>query len=51
MKRLMLLIGIVFVISVGSYYLIHLLPGDPAVVVLGFGPPPPPRPPSTLRLA
>jgi peptide/nickel transport system permease protein len=37
MKRLVLLVGIVFIISVGSYYLIHLLPGDPAVVVLGFG--------------
>jgi peptide/nickel transport system permease protein len=36
-KRLMLLIGIVFVISVGSFYLIHLLPGNPATVILGFG--------------
>jgi peptide/nickel transport system permease protein len=33
----MLLIGIVFVISVGSFYLIHLLPGNPATVILGFG--------------
>jgi peptide/nickel transport system permease protein len=32
-----MLIGIVFVISVGSFYLIHLLPGDPAVVILGTG--------------
>jgi ABC-type dipeptide/oligopeptide/nickel transport system permease component len=29
------LLGIVFVISVGSFYLIHLLPGNPAVVILG----------------
>ena len=28
-RRLMMLIGIVFVISVGSFYLIHLLPGQP----------------------
>lgn len=32
-----MLIGIIFVISVGSFYLIHLLPGDPAVVILGTG--------------
>ena len=32
-----MLIGIVFVISVGSFYLIHLLPGDPAAVILGTG--------------
>lgn len=32
-----MLIGIVFVISVGAFYLIHLLPGDPAVVILGTG--------------
>ena len=31
------MIGIVFVISVGAFYLIHLLPGDPAVVILGTG--------------
>ena len=37
MKRLVLLVGIVFVISVGSFYLIHLLPGNPATVILGFG--------------
>jgi len=36
-KRMVLLIGIVFVISVGSFYLIHLLPGNPATVILGFG--------------
>jgi len=32
-----MLLGIIFVISVGSFYLIHLLPGDPAVVILGTG--------------
>ena len=32
-----MLIGIVFIISVGSFYLIHLLPGKPAVVILGIG--------------
>lgn len=31
------MIGIVFVITVGAFYLIHLLPGDPAVVILGTG--------------
>ena len=36
-KRLVMLIGIVFVISVGSFYLIHLLPGDLGVVLLGPG--------------
>jgi peptide/nickel transport system permease protein len=30
-----MLLGITFVISVGSFYLIHLLPGNPAVVLLG----------------
>lgn len=34
-RRLVQLLGIVFVISVGSFYLIHLLPGNPAVVILG----------------
>jgi peptide/nickel transport system permease protein len=29
------LLGIAIVISVGSFYLIHLLPGNPAVVILG----------------
>ncbi len=28
---------VVFVISVGAFYLIHLLPGDPAAVILGTG--------------
>ncbi len=32
-----MLIAVVFVISVGAFYLIHLLPGDPAVVILGAG--------------
>jgi peptide/nickel transport system permease protein len=32
-----MLIGIVFVITVGAFYLIHLLPGDPAAVILGTG--------------
>jgi len=32
-----MLVGIAFVISVGSFYLIHLLPGDPATVILGTG--------------
>ncbi len=31
------MIGIVFIITVGSFYLIHLLPGDPAAVILGTG--------------
>ena len=37
MRRLLMLVGIVFVITVGAFYLIHLLPGDPAVVILGTG--------------
>lgn len=32
-----MLIGIVFIITVGAFYLIHLLPGDPAAVILGAG--------------
>jgi peptide/nickel transport system permease protein len=32
-----MLVGVVFVISVGAFYLIHLLPGDPAAVILGTG--------------
>jgi peptide/nickel transport system permease protein len=32
-----MLIVIVFIITVGAFYLIHLLPGDPAVVILGTG--------------
>lgn len=34
-RRLIQLVGIVFVISVGTFYLVHLLPGNPAVVILG----------------
>jgi peptide/nickel transport system permease protein len=36
-RRLVMLLGIVVVISIGSFYLIHLLPGDPAAVILGTG--------------
>jgi peptide/nickel transport system permease protein len=36
-KRLLIMVGIVVVISVGSFYLLHLLPGDPASVILGLG--------------
>jgi peptide/nickel transport system permease protein len=32
-----MLVGVVFVITVGAFYLIHLLPGDPAAVILGTG--------------
>ena len=32
-----MLVVIVFIISVGAFYLIHLLPGDPAAVILGTG--------------
>ncbi|MGA2968916.1 MAG: ABC transporter permease [Acidimicrobiales bacterium] len=35
LRRLIQLVGIVFVISVGTFYLVHLLPGNPAVVILG----------------
>ena len=37
LRRLAMLVGIVSIISVGSFYLIHLLPGDPATVILGTG--------------
>ena len=36
-KRLVALVLIVFAISIGSFYLIHLLPGDIATVILGTG--------------
>src|ERR1700677_432413 len=36
-RRLIMLIGVVFVITVGAFYLIHLLPADPATVILGTG--------------
>jgi len=35
LRRLILLVGIVFVISLGSFFMIHLLPGDLATVILG----------------
>lgn len=37
MRRLILLIGVVFIVSIGSFYLLHLLPGDPTAVILGTG--------------
>jgi peptide/nickel transport system permease protein len=36
-RRLLLLIPVLFVVTFVSFYLINLLPGDPAVVVLGSG--------------
>jgi len=36
-RRILMLIGIVFVISVGSFFLIHLLPGNIAAVIEGPG--------------
>lgn len=36
-RRILMLIGIVFIISVGSFYLIHLLPGNIAAVIEGPG--------------
>src|SRR6202453_4723145 len=36
-RRLIMLIGVVFVITVGASSLIHLRPGDPAAVSLGTG--------------
>ena len=36
LQRLVTLIAILFVVSIGSFYLIHLLPGDPAFLILGF---------------
>ncbi|HQU27141.1 MAG TPA: ABC transporter permease [Acidimicrobiales bacterium] len=36
-RRLITLVGIVIIISIGAFYLIHLLPGDPATVILGTG--------------
>jgi len=35
LQRVAALIGIVFIISVGCFYLIHFLPGDPAALILG----------------
>lgn len=37
MRRLLMLIGIVFVISFGSFFLVHLLPGNIAAVIEGPG--------------
>lgn len=34
-KRLVALIAIVFLISLGSFFVVHLLPGDPTVTILG----------------
>jgi peptide/nickel transport system permease protein len=34
-KRLLALLGILFMVSVGTFFLIHLLPGDPTVTILG----------------
>jgi peptide/nickel transport system permease protein len=35
LKRAIALVGILFVISIGAFFLIHLLPGDPTVTILG----------------
>jgi len=34
-QRVAALIGILFVISVGCFYLVHLIPGNPAITILG----------------
>jgi peptide/nickel transport system permease protein len=34
-KRLVALIAILFIISLGAFFLVHLLPGDPTVTILG----------------
>jgi peptide/nickel transport system permease protein len=36
-RRILMLIGIIFIISIGSFYLIHLLPGNITVVIEGPG--------------
>ncbi|MHB1208576.1 MAG: ABC transporter permease [Acidimicrobiales bacterium] len=36
-RRILMLIGIVFIISVGSFYLIHLLPGNITTIIEGPG--------------
>jgi peptide/nickel transport system permease protein len=36
-QRLIVIVLILFIVSFGSFYLIHLLPGDPTTVLLGFG--------------
>ena len=35
LKRLMALLGILFIVSVGIFMLVHLLPGDPTTTILG----------------
>lgn len=35
LKRALALIAILFVVSIGTFFLIHLLPGDPTVTILG----------------
>jgi peptide/nickel transport system permease protein len=35
LKRLATLIVVVFLVSVGTFFLVHLLPGDPTVTILG----------------
>lgn len=34
-KRFAVLVVIVFIVSVGTFYLVHLLPGDPTITILG----------------
>ena len=34
-KRALALLGILFLVSVGTFYLVHLLPGNPTVTILG----------------
>lgn len=34
-KRLVALVAIVFLVSLGAFFLVHLLPGDPTVTILG----------------
>ena len=34
-KRFVALLAIIFVISLGAFFLIHLLPGDPTITILG----------------
>jgi peptide/nickel transport system permease protein len=34
-KRLLALVAILFLVSLGTFFLVHLLPGDPTVTILG----------------
>ena len=34
-KRALALIGILLLVSMGTFYLVHLLPGNPTVTILG----------------